>query len=48
MGHACGEVLGKIVNVGGADLRADGGGCIGGVGGVWGDEVLGEVVEDRC
>lgn len=47
VGHAGREVLGEVVDVAGGDLGADGGSRVGAVGAVGGDEVLGEVVEDR-
>lgn len=47
MRHTGREVLRESVNVGGRDDSAVRGGRIGHVGGVRGDEVLGEVVENR-
>ena len=47
MGHARGEVLREVVDVGGADLGAIRGRSVGRVCRVGSDEILGEMVENR-
>lgn len=47
VGHAGREMLGQGIDVAGRDVGADGGRRLGEIGGIGGDEVLREVVEDR-